>query len=165
VREARCLENTLALIDKYNKNKVVDTKLIHSHWPARPNSWFAKILIFILQFFGRADHLFPQEVVSKLWRALLFVNDFVLALHNQADISRDRSRLKIPAGGVDGMSIDDLCLEACEAVNVKSEKKRKNGPQKNVNKSANKKSRSENTVLEELQYDVSTNHFALFHPF
>jgi hypothetical protein len=130
VREARCLKNTLALIDKYNKNKVVDTKLIRSHWPAHPNRRFAKILIFILQLFRRADRLFPQEVVSKLWRALLFVNNFVLALHNQADILQDRLRLKIPAGGVNDMSIDDLCLEACEAVNVKSEKKRKNGPKK-----------------------------------
>jgi hypothetical protein len=63
------------------------------------------------------------------------------------------------------MSVDDSSLEAREAVHVKSEKKRKNGPQKDPDKSANKKSRSENTVLEEDQYDVSTNHFALFHPF
>lgn len=165
VREARCLENTLALIDKYNKNKVVDTKLIRSHWPAHPNRRFAEILIFISQFFGRADRVFPQEVVSKLWRALLFVNDFVLALHNQADILRDKSSFKTPAGGVDELSIDDSYLEARETVHVKSEKKRKNGPQKNANKSANKKSRSENTVLEELQYDISTNHLALFHLF
>jgi hypothetical protein len=172
VREARCLENTLALINKYNKNKEVDTGLIRSHWPARPNRRFAEILIFISQFFGRADRLFPQEVVSKLWRALLFVNDFVLALLYQAEISRDKSSLKTPAGGVDESSIDASYVEGHEAVDVKVVKKRKDASKKDPNTGTNKKSRSENTVLgedsivlEEDQYDVSTNHFALFHPF
>lgn len=161
-KEARCLESTLALINKYNKIGVVDIDLIRSHWPTRPNRRFTKISIFILQFFGRADRLFTQEAVSKLWHSLLFVHDFVLGLQYQASVWKDKGSAKMLGAYIDDLELfgDDSSLVPDEAVIVKSEKKRTNDAQKNANKSATKKPRSENTLD-----TVSTNLLALFNSF
>jgi DNA gyrase/topoisomerase IV subunit A len=47
-------------------------------------------VIFISQFFGRAERVMEESKVKELWKTLLFLNDFVKALEEQSKISREK---------------------------------------------------------------------------
>jgi hypothetical protein len=61
----------------------VDSNLIENHWNPHPNRRFCEILIFMCQFFGRAEHVMETSKVRQLWCTLRFVNDFIKALEDQ----------------------------------------------------------------------------------
>jgi hypothetical protein len=166
VKEARCLEQTVALIKKYNEFKIVDTDMIRTHWNPRPNRRYTEILIFISHYFGRAELIFQQETVRKLWHSLLFVNDFVIALENQAQEYKEKMDTKPAAAGSDNASVDSNLdnmktyqpvtnVNATVSVHNNPDKKRKSVPAENENPSAKKKSRSKKTLLEKDQPEVS----------
>jgi hypothetical protein len=166
VKEARCLEQTMALIKKYNELKIVDTEMIRTHWNPRPNRRYTEILIFISHYFGRAELIFQEETVRKLWHSLLFVNDFVIALQNQAQEYKEKMHTKPAAAGSDNASVDSnpdnmKTYEPVKNVNPTAsvhnnpDKKRKSVPAENENPSAKKKSRSKKTLLEKDQPEVS----------
>jgi hypothetical protein len=84
LKESRCHEETVRLLRKFDTRGKFDTNLIENHWNPRPNRRFCEILIFICQFFGRAEHVMEDSKVRQLWSTLVFVNDFIKALEDQS---------------------------------------------------------------------------------
>lgn len=92
IKESHCYTETVRLIKKFVGKSEIDTDVIKKFWNPRPNRRFSEILIFISQFFGRAELVMEELKVKELWKTLLFLNDFVKALEEQSKISQEKQR-------------------------------------------------------------------------
>jgi hypothetical protein len=90
MRESHCFQETIRLLRKYETETNVDIDLITKHFTPRPNRRFCEILIFISQFFGRAECVMGDSQVKQLWSTLLFVKDFIKAVENQCTRNQER---------------------------------------------------------------------------
>ena len=92
IKESHCFTETVRFIKKFVGKNEIDTDVIEKFWNPRPNRRFSEILIFISQFFGRAERVMEELKVKELWKTLLFLNDFVKALEEQSKITREKQR-------------------------------------------------------------------------
>ena len=92
VKEAHCHLEAVRLIHKYDTRCQVDIDTIEKFWDPRPNRRFCEILIFISQFFGRAEHVMEEAKVRQLWNTLPFVNDFTKALEHQSKLFGEKQK-------------------------------------------------------------------------
>ena len=92
VKEAHCHLEAVRLIHKYDTRGQVDIDTIEKFWDPRPNRRFCEILIFISQFFGRAEHMMEEAKVRQLWNTLPFVNDFMKALEHQSKLFGEKQK-------------------------------------------------------------------------
>jgi hypothetical protein len=88
IKESRCHEETVRLLRKFDIKRKVDHDLIEKHFNPRPNRRFCEILIFISQFFGRAERVLGDSQVRDLWNTLLFMEDFLRALEDQSKVMK-----------------------------------------------------------------------------
>jgi hypothetical protein len=90
MKESHCYTETVRFIKKFVGKNEIDTDVIEKFWNPRPNRRFSEIVIFISQFFGRAERVMEESKVKELWKTLLFLNDFVKALEEQSKISQEK---------------------------------------------------------------------------
>jgi hypothetical protein len=95
LKESCCHYETVRLIQKFDTEGKVDVALIEHHWNPRPNRRFCEILIFISQFFGRAEHVMMGPKVQELWNSLPFVHHFVKALVDQCEMFQEKNEKKV----------------------------------------------------------------------
>jgi hypothetical protein len=92
IKESHCYTETDRFIKKFVGKNEIDTDVIEKFWNPRPNRRFSEILLFISQFFGRAERVMEESKVKELWKTLLFLNDFVKALEEQSKITQEKQR-------------------------------------------------------------------------
>ena len=72
---------------KFDKNSLKENC---NHRRLHGNRKFCEIILFISQFFGRAELVMKDSQVKELWNALSFLNDFVMALLDQCRIAHQK---------------------------------------------------------------------------
>jgi hypothetical protein len=83
-KKCNCLSQTIRIIEKYSKNRIVNTDAMRNYSDPRPNRRFNEMLIFISHYFGRMELVFGESVVMKVFNNLTFVHDFTLGIEEQA---------------------------------------------------------------------------------
>ena len=92
LRDCCCYEEAVRFILKFHTEKF-DEELLKeycNHRRLRVNRRFCEIILFISQFFGRAELVMKDSQVKELWNALSFLNEFVMALLEQCQMVQEK---------------------------------------------------------------------------
>jgi hypothetical protein len=72
IKKSHCHTATVRLIKKFVGKNEIDTDVIEKFCNLHPNRRFSEILIFISQFFRKAELVMEELKVKELWKTLLF---------------------------------------------------------------------------------------------
>jgi hypothetical protein len=89
LRDCCCYDDVVRFIVKFYTGKYDENLLKENcnHHRLRGNRRFCEIILFISQFFGRAELIMKDSQVKELWNTLSFLDDFVMALLDQCRIA------------------------------------------------------------------------------